>query len=300
MLMKIKFIKTEVDKAVVKVVAGLDRVYQKWFFRKQNGPVVSGSYYVGNQNRCVAVCTLGSINLMKQIGISEEIAITGKTFTENLGIEKMVRNIITNPAIRILILCGDESHHRVGQSIVALKQNGMDGQGNIIGSLGRLPRLKNIRTDQVQRFQDQIEIIDLIGENDVEVVLEGVKAANARELSVFQDQEGMENQSPENEVEQIYCKHRESVYYQPDPAGFFVIQINIDSKEILAEHYSIDYKLLRTLHGKTALQIYATAIRNKWITNMGHAAYLGRELGKAEIALTRGLLYEQNKELMER
>ena len=298
--MKMKILKTTIDKAVVRIVAGLDRIYQKWFFKKRNWPVVSGSYHIGNINRSVAVCTLGSINLMKKIGSHEQIAIVGKTFTENLGIEKMVRNIVTNPAIRILILCGEESTHRVGQSLIALKRNGLDAGGRIIGSQGKLPLLKNINRRQVELFQQQVEIIDLIGEERVETVMETVKTANERELGPFQGPAPVEVETAEKAVEHITCRHRESQDYEADPAGFFVIQIDDGSGEILAEHYSTEYELLRVLHGKNALQIYATAIRNNWITNIGHAAYLGRELSKAEIALKRGLLYEQNKELTER
>ena len=41
-------------------------------------------------------------------------------------------------------------------------------------------------------------------------------------------------------------------------------------------------------------------IRENWVTNKAHAAYLGRELGKAELALELGWIYEQNKELLKR
>jgi len=106
-------VRLAVDKTMVNVVGSLDRVRQIWF-KRQEWPVVSGQYYVGRKDSFVAVCTLGSIDLMKEIGPRKDIAIVGKTFTENLGIEKMIRNLVTNPSIRILVLCGKESPHRVG------------------------------------------------------------------------------------------------------------------------------------------------------------------------------------------
>ena len=113
--MSLRSFKTKMDTFMVKVVTQLDRMYQAWFFKGQDWPVVSGQYYVGHRDQPVAVCTLSSIDLMRKIGHRDEIAIVGKTFTENLGIEKMIRNVVTNSSILFLLLCGKESPHRVGQ-----------------------------------------------------------------------------------------------------------------------------------------------------------------------------------------
>jgi tetrahydromethanopterin S-methyltransferase subunit A len=69
--------------------------------------------------------------------------------------------------------------------------------------------------------------------------------------------------------------------------------------EIIVEHYDASFHLLRVLRGKKALEIYSTIVRNGWVTVLGHAAYLGRELAKAELALQRGWTYEQNEALKE-
>ena len=298
--MNLQSLKTTIDATMVTVVTHLDRIYQEWFFQKQDWPSVSGQYYVGRKDSSLAVCTLGSIDLMRKIGRREEIAIVGKTFTENLGIEKMIRNVVSNPSIRLLLLCDKESPHRVGQSIVALKHNGIDAGRKIIGSHGRLPLLKNVAREEIERFQQQIEIIDLIGEEGLDTVMEMVEAAKERNLETFRGSPVPRVPTEEKAIEQVTCWHRESVDYEPDSAGFFVIQIDSRSREILAEHYSTEFVLQRVLHGKNALEIYSTMIRKNWVTNRGHAAYLGRELGKAELALERELMYEQNKELMKR
>jgi len=59
------------------------------------------------------------------------------------------------------------------------------------------------------------------------------------------------------------------------------------------------FELLRVLHGKKALEIYSTIVRNGWVTVLGHASYFGRELAKAELALQLGWAYEQNQDLKE-
>lgn len=288
--MKIQSLKTAVDKTMVQLVTNLDRVFQRLWVRRQEWPVVSGQFYVGRKDSSVAVCTLGSVDLMKKIGPREDIAIVGKTFTENLGIEKMIRNLVTNPSIRLLVLCGKESPHRVGQSIIALKVNGVDDKGQIIGSRGVLPIIKNVRHDEIERFRNQIEIIDLIGCDMLGEVLQAVGEANQRNVATF---EGLPTSaSQENSrVEHVACWHRESLDYKEDPAGFFVIQVEPTLGKIVVEHYSTEFGIQRVLHGKNALEVYSTIIRNGWVTTLGHAAYLGRELAKAELALKRRLMY---------
>ena len=90
-----------------------------------NWPVVSGDYIVGDPESPVAVTTLASHN--EDIPAAAGAAIAGPCKTENLGIEKVVANIISNPNIRFLILCGAEVQgHITGQSIQALHENGCD------------------------------------------------------------------------------------------------------------------------------------------------------------------------------
>ncbi len=292
-------IKLTIDKTMVRIVDLLDRIRQRWFFNKQEWPVVSGQYYLGQKDSTAAVCTLSSLDLMKKIGPRKEIAILGKTFTENLGIEKMIRNITSNPSIRFLILCGQESPHKVGQSILALKKHGVDINGHIIESRGRLPRLKNVTRAEINQFRRQIEIVDLVGEENIDTILTNVKAVHERNPGVFTGSLISNRTHGSKAAKNINCWYRESLDYQDDPAGFFVIQIDAQTHKILVEHYSPDFELLRMLHGINALEIYSTIIRNGWVTLVQHAAYLGRELGKAELALKRGWLYEQNKELIE-
>ena len=287
-----------IDRVMVAIVDLIDRGHQRWFYKKMEWPVVSGQYSVGLKDSPVAVCTLSSLDLMREFGMREEIAILGKTFTENLGIEKMIRNITTNPSIRFLILCGKESPHQVGQSIMSLKQHGVDDKRRIIKSRGKLPMLKNVTNEEIQGFRQQVDIIDLIGEKQINVVLAMVSKLRERNPGAFAGLSLPENSKGTRTVERIKCRYRERRDYKSDPMGFFVILIDVQARDILVEHYSQELELLRVLNGKNALEIYSTIIRNGWVTVMQHAAYLGRELGKAELALKHGWRYEQNKELI--
>src|SRR5437660_11768474 len=89
-------------------------------------PVVGGRYIVGNPERSVAVCTLASSDLVDKIGERDEVAIVGRLYTLNLGLEKVVWNIVSNPAIRFLILCGDDTASQISQGMINLHDRGVD------------------------------------------------------------------------------------------------------------------------------------------------------------------------------
>ncbi len=79
-----------------------------------------------------------------------------------------------------------------------------------------------------------------------------------------------------------------------DKAGYFVILPLADKKVISVEHYGYDHTLLRVIEGPTARALYKTIVTEGWVSELSHAAYLGRELTKAELSLTHGIKYVQD------
>jgi len=125
-----------------------------------------GDFVQGDPKNCVAVALLNT-----EYTPSESIALYGSLKTENIGIEKIVANIISNPFIRYLILCGDDIRgHRSGKSLIALHKNGIDENHRIINAPGAIPYIENIGEDSINRFQKQIEIIDLLYEKDHTII----------------------------------------------------------------------------------------------------------------------------------
>jgi len=95
------------------------------------------------------------------------VAIYGPLKTENIGIEKIVANVISNPHIRYLIVCGDDIRgHRSGSSLITLQKNGIDEQNKIIDAPGAIPYIENLTMEAIDRFRNQIEIVDLLGIKD--------------------------------------------------------------------------------------------------------------------------------------
>ena len=82
-----------------------------------------------------------------------------------------------------------------------------------------------------------------------------------------------------------------------DAAGSFNIVVDRISENIVAMHYSLGKmeKPDKMIKGKTADAIYSKIIELGLVSREDHAAYLGSELAKAEIALRTGKEYIQDR-----
>lgn len=151
-------------------------------------PVVNGDYIVGDPESPVAATTLASH--IEDVPVEAGAAIAGPCKTENLGIEKMIANLISNPNIRFLILCGSEVQgHITGQSIEALHQNGVDpDKRNIIGATGAIPYIENIPDEGIERFQKQLEIVNLIDVEDADAIKTKVKECIEKDPGAFEEE----------------------------------------------------------------------------------------------------------------
>ncbi len=150
-------------------------------------PVVNGDYIVGDPESPVAATTLGSHN--EDVVAAAGTAIAGPCKTENLGIEKMLANLISNPNIRFLILCGSEVQgHITGQSIEALHANGVDEKRKIAGATGAIPFIENIPDEGIERFQQQMEIISMIDIEDAGQIQSKVKECIEKDPGAFEEE----------------------------------------------------------------------------------------------------------------
>jgi len=58
-------------------------------------------------------------------------------------------------------------------------------------------------------------------------------------------------------------------------------------------HYSYDNSLLHVIEGSSARGLYLKIIAENWVSEMSHAAYLGKELAKADLTLQLGIPFNQ-------
>jgi tetrahydromethanopterin S-methyltransferase subunit A len=151
-------------------------------------PVVNGDYVVGDPESPVAAATLASH--IEQIPVDAGAAIAGPCKTENLGIEKMLANLISNPNIRFLVLCGSEVQgHITGQSIEALHANGVDPEKRkIVDATGAIPFIENIPDEGIERFQQQMEIVSIIDVEDAAAIQSKIKECIEKDPGAFEEE----------------------------------------------------------------------------------------------------------------
>lgn len=259
---------------------------------REGWPPLPGSYSVLRYHAPVAICTLTDEGLLSAVArkAGPQIVLVGSLQTENIGIERLVRNVIGNPNVRFLIVCGPDSRkavgHLPGQSLIALARGGTDDAGRIIEARGKRPMLHNLSKEAVEHFRSTVEIVDLIGNSDVASILE--KAGECAER----------NPGPSEPFDSRHAVKPEPGYVPkrmtPDPSGYFVIYADQSKKLIWLEHYRNEGVLDLVIQGSHAAELYTPAIDKGLISRLDHAAYLGRELARAEQALSSGEGYIQD------
>ncbi|MEN6609829.1 MAG: tetrahydromethanopterin S-methyltransferase subunit A [Methanoregulaceae archaeon] len=133
-------------------------------------PPEEGRYLRGNDFSPAAVTIILNteaenipawIEKLVRAGVESGAAISGTVQTANIGIEKIVCNIVANPNIRYLVLGGPESEgHRTGEAIRALLKNGVDEKKRIIGTDALSPTLYNVPREFIDRFRKQVTLVD--------------------------------------------------------------------------------------------------------------------------------------------
>jgi tetrahydromethanopterin S-methyltransferase subunit A len=265
-------------------------------------PVAAGAYAVGDLNGPVAICTLTSNDLIGPAARLPGVAIAGRVYTANLGIEKIIQNICANPRIRFLLLCGRESPlFHPGQTLQALCANGVDPERRVIGAIGYLPVLGNLAPAQIERFRRQVELVDRSGEADLAALADQTRALLARDPGPLPADGNDATTLPAeaNRFQPIRPGgRREPLAY--DPKGFYVIGVDRSAKEIWLRHYRPDSTPAHEMRGRSAEAMLLGLLREDLVSQLSHAGYLGGELAKAEAALRLDLRYEQDQPLRQK
>jgi tetrahydromethanopterin S-methyltransferase subunit A len=147
-------------------------------------PIVQGDFHSGDAQSPVAVVTMGS-HLDEQGICDAGAAITGSCKTENLGLEKVIANIISNPNIRFVLCCGTEvKGHLSGQSFIALHAGGVSG-GKIVGAQGAIPFIENLSDEAIKRFQEQVEIVNIMESEDMGTIKSKIDELKSKDPGAF-------------------------------------------------------------------------------------------------------------------
>jgi tetrahydromethanopterin S-methyltransferase subunit A len=159
-------------------------------------PPEEGRYLRGNDYSPVAVAVIlnydqekipPDIENLVRVGLESGSALSGTIQTENVGIEKLICNIVANPNIRYLVIFGPESPgHRTGDALLMLLENGVDERRRIIGAQALTPYLFNLPIEYIARLRQQVRIINLLDEGDPDLLRRAVRSCYQEEPTSFQ------------------------------------------------------------------------------------------------------------------
>ncbi len=147
-------------------------------------PIVQGDFHSGDAQSPVAVVTMGSH--LDEKGLCDAgAAMTGSCKTENLGLEKVIANIISNPNIRFVLLVGTEvKGHLSGQTFAALHKGGVK-DGRVVGAEGAIPFIENLDDAAIKRFQEQVEMVNIMETEDLSVIKAKINELKGRDPGAF-------------------------------------------------------------------------------------------------------------------
>ena len=97
----------------------------------------------------------------------------------------------------------------------------------------------------------------------------------------------------------IHAKYHRINDWQMDPKGYCLIKIDDKEQVIRVGFCSVPDNVLEAeVTGTKSIEIVNTLIKEGMVTTLQHAADMGLELQKAELALQNGLKYIQDRPLV--
>jgi tetrahydromethanopterin S-methyltransferase subunit A len=107
----------------------------------------------------------------------------------------------------------------------------------------------------------------------------------------------MKKEKLNKNVPVIRASYHSRKEWKMDPAGFFTIKPFPEEKLVRVRYYNACHKLQTLVEGKSAEKIVQTLVRERFVSTLQHAAYLGFEIMKAEIAMKKNIPYVQDDPL---
>jgi thymidylate synthase len=153
---------------------------------KNNNPIwpkyFPKNLILGNLKSNVGVATLWTEKEIMITGFDKDLySVVGQLYSKN-GINPLLRNILANPLIRFVVLCGKESSGS-GEALINFFQNGVDENHKIIGS-DDAKIDKEIPVEILDLLRKSVEVVDLRNELDSSKVNKAIKGLK-KDLPAF-------------------------------------------------------------------------------------------------------------------
>ena len=128
---------------------------------------------VGNPEACISICTLWTPRTLISKWLERgSFAVVGNLYSRD-GLNPMTRNILANPTIRYIIVCG-ESLNDSAEALFAFFEKGVDAEWKIVSNGGLIDREIPLATLNLVR--ENVSIIDLRGLISTEEIKRVIKS----------------------------------------------------------------------------------------------------------------------------
>jgi Tetrahydromethanopterin S-methyltransferase, subunit A/Domain of unknown function (DUF4346) len=284
---------------------------------------------LGDPSSPVGLCTLWTRQERILRGVPRELyAVCGNLYSL-WGISLLLHSVLARPSLRYLVLCGVD-YADTGRALVALATHGLAPDGTLPGTEARLA--DDLDAGAVARFRQQVAVVDLRGCTDAARVAAAIRALppppppaaapapvlvpagwtpppvappDARASPSPGGQESAPaggvgvSSSPSNNLEPGVSAASAvggRGGFHPDPRGNFLIAVG-DGQIIAAHATTTGGPTGQRFAGRTAAAVYGAILAAGLVSQLDHAAYLGAELARAELALHLGVPYRQDRPL---
>ena len=257
-------------------------------------PFLRGPYHVADATAPVAVTTLDNSALAEDLaalaspGLCLACPLTGG----RADIEKLAHTLIDNLSIQHLLCVGGDSRRpETLAALTALFEAAPDQLNEAMEAAGASKM--RLATADVDALRKQVRFVDMHDCVEIDQII-----MHVRDLSIVSKSRATGFVAPgrDDESAEMRVIAADNITHdvETDKAGDF--KISIANNCITVEHFNSKDELLRVVEGTSARSICLTLIRNGWISKLDHAAYLGRELTRAELALRNGDTFTQDSD----
>jgi tetrahydromethanopterin S-methyltransferase subunit A len=249
-------------------------------------PFIPGRYRLFDATAPIVIAGSSADDLARNLAALETpgICMVATQCRSAADVEKLVRNIAANLSIQNVVVASEsETDAPALSALLAVLGTDLELSADAKELLRKVrSRLEDVDLGPVTR---KVRAVNMLGSADIDKVVARVSelASEAnRPNTGFRTSGGKDDDG----IERVLAASNIAYETQKDKAGNFYICVQ--GKKIVVEHFSPKNELLRVIEGQSARDLCITLIRNGWVSKLDHAAWLGRELLRAELAMHAG------------
>ena len=260
--------------------------------RPEKWPFVAGRYYVIDDTASVIVVLPDNDALAESLAALSVhgLCMISAVCRSDSDVEKLIRNVEANLAVHCIVLAGGAEGREfpAAEALIAI----FDDDNDISEKARRIAHgaRGKLKAFDFAALQKRVHVVNMLDCVEIDKIVAGV-VKHATEGHRPDAGFVVQGYDTTLGVQRVIAPTGISHEHQDDKAGRYII--GTDHKSIVVEHYNSKGELLRLVQGTTARDICIMLIRNGWVSRLDHAAYLGRELTLAEIALQQRTPYER-------